>query len=195
MADLSKALGDLQATEKYAADGLWFPTIIPHEPGAKLGEAYNRAMKTVADWVLFIDHDLYIVNPNWYRIMLCAIREIGHRAGWITCYTNRVSSAMKGWMWRPDAPKGDDIEEHRKFGRKLWDDNGLHSTDITQAPPLSGFWILTHKKAWEKVGGFKPGQISVDNDYHIKLVQAGYEVHRMDGMYVYHHYGRDWLWK
>lgn len=166
---------------------------IPYEPGKQLGSAYNRAMETVEDWVLFLDHDVLLLNPNWYNACLAAIETVGHDAGWITCVTNRI-----GCRRQKSVPPGDhdDIVKHLAYAKQLWNVHGNKlEQEIGTQSPFSGFFILTHKKAWQDVGGFKDGFTTVDNDYHKRLHQAGYALYVMPGIYVYHVYTRKGLWK
>jgi len=174
-------------------DGLFIDTNIPYEPGGEVGQAYNRYMENADDWVLFLDQDVFLCNPNWYEICLDAIRFHGNEAGWITCWTNRIGRTEQK---HPDAPESNDIEEHRQFAKKLWDENGVQVTDITDMGKDlgSGFFMLTNKMVWRKVGGFKDGFLGVDNDYHVRIRNHGFKMLRLDGLYVYHHYSREWFW-
>lgn len=160
---------------------------IPYEPGPHLGKAYNRAMKTVKDWVLFIDHDVFVhLNPQWYEICQQAIKQVGHEAGFITCMTNRIGTPMQ----RKSPPyETDDIREHMGIAKDLWGEFGTTLQEIPSSdPPFSGFFILTHRKAWDAVGGVVDGFYGVDNDLSWKMDKAGYKRYIMKGLYVYHVY-------
>lgn len=167
---------------------------IPYEPGKYLGSAYNRAMETVKDWALFIDHDVLVrCNPKWYEICQDAIRETGHSAGFITCVTNRISPLTTN-QFHPIHPDTDDIITHLKTAKELWDKVGLGLREIPPTTkPFSGFFLLTHKKAWEDVGGFIEGFLGVDNDYSVKIESAGYKRYVIGGLYVYHTYRKKLL--
>lgn len=158
---------------------------IPFEPGKKLGFAYNRAMETVKDWVLFLDHDILLCNPNWYAICQKMIKRIGYNAGFITCMTNRIScSCQQNTDYR-----GHDIRQHLFIAKILHKShcNELQETSITDTP-FSGFFILTHKKAWKDAGGFTDGFLGVDNAYYRAVSKAGYKTYIMRELYVYHIY-------
>ena len=162
---------------------------IPYEPGSHLGAAYNRAMETVKDWALFLDHDVLVrCNPQWYEICQQAIREVGHTAGFITCVTNRISPLSTN-QFMPASPDTDDIKTHLGIAKKLWDRAGLNLREIPlTTKPFSGFFLLTHKKAWLDVGGFIDGFLGVDSDYSLKIERAGYKRYVIGGLYVYHTY-------
>lgn len=166
--------------------------IVPYRTGGNLGACYNDYMSRADDWVLFLDHDILILRPEWHAMCLNAIKEKGHRAGWISGVTNRI--------YCPDQrrrPPGDidDIRALIQFS------NGLYSmaNDKLFTPesgvPFSGFFILTHKKAWEAVGGFSNGFLGIDNDYYNRLMAAGYESWVMPGLFCYHIYDRKQLFK
>lgn len=156
----------------------------------KLGSAYNRAMETVKDWALLLDHDIFLVNHTWHATCLDAIKSLGHRAGWISCRTNAVAcphQVIKGHL------KNHDLNYHTEIAKKREIDYPGVYTDVTDAiVPLSGFFILTHRKAWEDAGGFPEGFLGVDNQYHRRLAKAGYRVFVMEELYCYHRYKRLW---
>jgi len=168
----------------------------------QLGKAYNIAMQSVDDWILFMDHDILHLNPHYHEVCLGVIKKIGHKAGWITCMTNRIACEVQ---WAREAPKNDDIMAHMKYSKKLWKEHGpklllignKKSDMIYQGKKFagfSGFFMLTHKQAWEDVEGFKDGFLGVDNDYYEKITKAGYETYVMPGIYVYHMYRQKAQW-
>lgn len=165
----------------------WIDTKIVYEPGKKLALAYNRAMaSTAAEWVLFLDQDLFICNPHWYAMCLSAIDQVGHEAGWITCVCNRIGAPQQ--RCRPD-PDTDDVMDHIAFARRLYEQFG-HTTKPCPGS-LSGFFILTSKTAWRAAGGFnerRPGMLGVDNDYSRSVRRAGFGLFLMPGLYFYHLY-------
>ena len=168
--------------------------IIPWGSNGNLGAAYNRLMKGVKNWVCFLDHDILQLNPSWYHMCLEAIDKVGDRAGWITGVTNAIACPAQLY---PDAPKNNDIVEHMKTAKKLYDKHGTnlrlidhHKTNIV----FSGFMILTHKQAWIDSGGFTNGFLGVDNEYFKAITQKGYNTYVMPGLYMYHTYHTKILW-
>ena len=162
-----------------------------------LGRAYNEAMRKVDDWACLVDHDVFLkLHPKYMEVMLNAMGEIGYKAGWITCYTNRIGC----WWQRLERTKSSDIEEHKRIAEDVYQKNGntvermypieWQADNKTSLP--SGFMILTHKKAWEQAGGFKDGFQGVDNQYALDLHRVGYEFWMMKGLYLYHDYDRRW---
>jgi len=175
---------------------------IPYMPDMKLGRAYNLAMRTVNDWVLFMDHDILQLNPHYYEVCLGVTKKIGHKAGWITGVTNRIACEPQ---WCRTAPQNDDVMAHMRFAKQQWvkygptlllignKKSGMNYNGKKFAG-FSGFFMLTHKKAWEDVKGFKDGFLGVDNDYYEKLIKLGYETYLMPGIYVYHIYRQKTKW-
>ena len=175
---------------------LSIPVYIPWCDYGQIGKAYNMFMeKYVEDWVIFIDHDVMLVNPLWHDICINAVNTIGHKAGWITCFTNRIGCKFQ------KAPgvdtKNDDMKYHRAYAKDLYRMNKGKIKDLTIAKGgrYSGMFILTHKQAWLDSGGFNEniGFFNVDCRYFTALKNSGYRVYRMDDLYVYHGYFREVL--
>jgi len=172
---------------------LFIETVIPYEPCKKVGFAYNRAMEHAHDWVLIMDHDLFLCNPNWYEAFLAAATKLGHQAGWITAVTNRCAS---GSQKSPGCPAGsDDLVDHIRWAEKVWKEHGTATVEGGGCD--NGHMILTHKKAWEDVGGFNQAKgMHCDGDYYKRIMNAGYKAYYMPGNYVYHLQDRKYqVWK
>jgi len=159
-----------------------FDIHVPYGSDGNLGAEYNRIMEGISDWVLFLDHDVLILNKHWYKSCSDAIDNKGHSAGWISCVTNRIYCPDQRRLVEPS----DDLNYHIEIANRCWE----HYSDETYSPitntPFSGFFILTHKKAWEDVGGFSDGFLGVDQDYYEKLIDKGYKSYIMPGIYAYH---------
>ncbi len=160
----------------------YIEVVIPYEPCNQLGMAYNRAMEHAHDWVLLLDHDLFICNPNWNEACLSAIEKVGHEAGMITAVTNRIAT---GIQQSHGCPEHDDIIEHCKWAKTLWDQHGPSVIEIPD--DLAGFFMLTHKAAWKSVGGFvEDAGFHVDGGYCAKIRDKGFKQYKMPGLYFYH---------
>jgi GT2 family glycosyltransferase len=169
--------------------------IIPWGQTNNLGSHYNRLMNGVKDWVCFLDHDVLHLHPNWYHLIVDAIKRVGYKAGWISGVTNAIACTAQ---LRQDAPKNDKIMSHMEFAKKLSTKYGdqLNLMDPEKMPiPFSGFMILTHRKAWEDAGGFVDGFLGVDNEYFKAIVKHGYHAYIMPGLYMYHIYHKKSAWK
>jgi len=159
------------------------PVLIPWSNDNNIGKAYNESMKSITDWALLLDHDIFMLNPDWYHI-LCAVAErLGHQAGWIC---GRTNNTFCGTQLDRTAPKNHDLMAHLKHAKKCHLLHGTHPVQWTSGTPLSGYMILTHRKAWEDVGGFKDGLLGVDNTYHMDLRKKGYKAYVLPGLYLYH---------
>jgi GT2 family glycosyltransferase len=167
--------------------GMWIDVVTPYEPGAKLGFAYNRVMEnTAAEWVLFMDHDLFCCNPHWYEMALEGVRRAkGKPVGAITCVTNGIGNpAQKAG----DAPKSLELQHHITYAQYRYEK--YQNTLSRFRGPLCGFWFLTSKKVWEDAGGFveKEGLNGVDNYYSLAFGKKGYRLYGLPGLYYYHLY-------
>lgn len=159
---------------------------IPFIPGAKLGMAYNQIMsETKCEWVLFLDHDVFLCNPHWYHLCERAIEQFPE-TGLFTCWTNHIG---KTGQKNTDAPKSDSIGEHRAFARQIFE---KYNEAVTEIDKASGMFLLINRSAWSKVGGF-PGVEIFKEDWIFsrRLIKAGLKIRRIDGLYVYHLRDRD----
>lgn len=161
--------------------------MIPFDTECLLATAYNRAMtRATSEWVLFIDHDLFLCNKHWYQMCCDAIDQVGEKTGWISAVTNRIGNPAQKAQ---GAPISHDIVEHIAFARQLYLEHGSRVERCRGA--MSGFWLLTNKTAWRKCGGFNEKRkrlLGVDNKYSQALSRAGYPHYRIPGLYVYHIY-------
>lgn len=168
--------------------------IIPWGQDGNLGAAYNRSMQLVDDWVIFQDHDVLQLNPSWYRMVLETIAVLGHDAGLITGVTNLIACPLQFCL---DAPQNLDLIEHMKFSKKRFQKFGLQADIVIPEKmplPFSGFFMVTHKEAWAKSGGFKDGFLGVDNWYHEAIIKAGYKTYVLPGLYMFHLYYHKTRW-
>jgi len=170
----------------------YIEVFIPYEPCKHLGYAYNRAVDFAEDWVLLLDHDTFLCNPNWYEMCLHAIVSVGHKAGWISAVTNRSAN---GSQRAQNAPTSDNLVEHIQFAEQLF---MKHGTELIEPPnPIfTGFFILTHRQAWYDVGGFDL-MFHCDGNYAKNLIKLNYKMYVMPGLYVYHlqdEKNKHWLW-
>ena len=187
---IQELAGSLKAEklETIFMDNLWIDVKIPYEPGNKLAYAYNRAMEnTQAEWVLFLDHDLFICNPHWYKMCLNAIRQLENKKiGWITAKCNRISGIPQKVAINND---NNDVINHINIAKELY---RLYGNKITETNhDLSGFFILTNKTAWQAVGGFKHMDktiFGIDNEYRRCLAEKEFGLYVMEGLYLYHLY-------
>lgn len=167
---------------------------IPYIPGRKLAYAYNQAMEQAkTDWVLLLDWDLFACNPFWYDMCVHAVEQVGEDAGWITCFTNRIGNPGQK---APDPPQSHNTMEHVAYAKVMYNTFGGSVVRIKGA--LSGFFMLTNKRVWRRVGGFdtkRNGLNGVDNSYSRDIQRAGFKLYAMPGLYYYHIYKQKTLIK
>ena len=182
---------------------------IPWEPGKKLGYAINRAMETVEDWVLILDHDVFLsLNPYWYDICINAIEKVGDSAGWITCSTNAIGCPLQranfsnAQMECLFSEKFDpaNMLHHFNMAEAIYREHKGTIIDITEQSirwKLSGLFILTRRSVYDHIKDTYglPGDkfLGWDNYYSDRLHEAGYKIYLLKDLYVYHGYKR--LWK
>lgn len=162
--------------------------VIPYEPDANLGGEYNRIMEeSCHDWVLFLDHDVLILNPHWYHLCQEAIRKYPE-AGLFTAFGSAGGGGFQRIKGSPE--RGQSILVHRQFAKNLWKrfkySLTLNDPNVPKQWTM-GFFMLTSKTAWKKAGGFSGnGLFAQDTRYYKRIIAAGLKCYRIDGIYCYH---------
>ena len=157
--------------------------VSPYDNEKNLGRAYNEAMKyyNADDWVCLKDHDTLFLLPDTIR-HISHYTELFPNAGILTCYTNRLANGEQLLGLR--VSENDSIRSHIEIARLR--ERSLYDTTLL-LKPISGFLMVIRKSTWDRVK-FDDGCLGVDNKYHLKIVAAGLDVLRMNGIYVWHTY-------
>jgi GT2 family glycosyltransferase len=163
---------------------MWIEAKIPYEPGKKLAYAYNRAMDTSsADWVLLLDQDVSLVNPLWYDICLSAVTKLNKTdAGLIVC---RTSGKARG-VQQISLENSSDLEHQIFLAHELYKKEGNSLEQISIEP--TGYFMLVRKSVWAKVkfNDMGHGCDKVDLDFASRLMDNGFTIWLLKGLYVYH---------
>ena len=134
---------------------------------------------------------------------LNAIKQVGSEAGWITARCNRIGNKFQHY---PPPEDNDNILYHIEIAKQLYKERGNEIVEVKKGN-FSGFFILTSKSIWSRVGGFKDqgsGLGGIDLDYCKRIKTIGCKLYVMPGLYFYHLYktkrcaGKAWdpaLWK
>jgi GT2 family glycosyltransferase len=163
-------------------------TAIAYDEGMNLGAAYNRFMERIPEdaWGCFLDHDAMFTTIDWYPQLVDVIAH-NPKAGLITALTNRIGNPHQ-----VSQCDGHDVRAHRQHGKKLKARYHSSVLDLSALrPPISGVLICISRKAWLQAGKFREGFFGVDNQIHLDIVRAGYQVLLAKGLYVYHWYRAD----
>ena len=174
------------------------PVLIPFMPGKRVGAAYNREIQRLdrGQWFILIDYDVMIMNPYWHEICEDAIMRFGHVCGLFSCYTNRIGCKLQV---APGVDKSNidchDMLFHRKRALELYKTREGKVRDVTESTQeFSGFFMLSNKTVWEKVGGFDTSSFfHIDRYYCRGVRKAGYRTMIIESLYCYHAYLREVL--
>jgi len=166
------------------------PYSIPaSDGGVYLGAVYNQLMQVVSsEWIGFMDHDIQLVSPHWYELFKNAIEEVGDKAGYIGCVTNRVGCPLQRVC---NIKNTNDIAYHKTVAEEIYEEYGNELQDVTDSRwKPSALVFITSKKAWKDIGGFKVQKsvIGIDTNYVGRLKEKGYRIYLLKGLYVYHWY-------
>jgi GT2 family glycosyltransferase len=166
---------------------MWIDVKIPYEPEKRLANAYNRAMEnTTAEWVLLLDHDVSLVNPLWYDMCLKGIQNVeGKNAGLITCVTSGKTRSPQ----QIEKENSSNIEDHIEIALKQY--QSYRTIVKENNMTITGFFMLIRKSAWEQIKfrHSKNGIDKIDIDFSKRLLEAGFTIWVMPGLYVYHRRG------
>ena len=161
---------------------------IPYDPCGNIGREYNKIMKACSeDWIGFMDYDIFIAQPQWYKMFVDAISVIGENAGYVGCMTNNIGCPLQR---DKESIKSHDVSYHIKRAQQLYTEHNNNVQDVSNSQfSPSALMFVTSKKAWYDVGGFKEdGLRGVDTDYVRKLKEKQYKIYLLKGLYVYHWY-------
>ena len=190
-----------EAAGKPGIEGVWvqaggseIEVKIPYGLHGDLVGAYNKAMESAStDWVLLLDQDVFLCNPYWYEMCLDAINEVSSQVGLITCVCNpyygpNFRNCTSEEVQRATIQiKSSNIEEHIQAGKKVYEKYGTKLEKITSYK-VAGFFMLVRKSIWEDLQ-FKTidtGVQGIDWNYCKRLLDKGYMIYRMSGLYVFH---------
>lgn len=175
---------------------MWIDVRIPYELSNQLAKAYNRALKeSSAEWILFLDHDVFLCNPKWYEMCLLAIGQLKRdaRAACITCVCG--GERHKRTMAAKGTPS-DNIEHHIRESIIHYQHYKVKLEQIQEY--AAGFFMLVNRKHAQDIGGFVQQDHSINNidiDFGNRLLAAGYHIYLMRGLYIYHRRGMKHLKK
>ena len=157
--------------------------IEPYREDKNLGLAYNEAMSRFDedDWICLKDYDTLFLLPSTIK-HIHEYTNHNPNAGILTCYTNRIANSEQ--LLKEKCDSNDSIRYHINIAQKR--ERLLYSTTKLKNP-ISGFLMVIKKSTWDRIK-FDDGCLGVDNKYHLKIVAAGMDVLRMNGIYVWHTY-------
>ena len=168
---------------------MWIEVVIPFDENNRLAGAYNRALRQgKSGWVLFLDHDVFLCNPNWYTICLRAIENLKNdpKAALITCV---AGGQRHHQIVRTGAVINDSIGDHILIAKDLYSKwgNTLKRTD----DQLAGFFFLLNRHIAKNIGFRQINSTinGIDADFCSRLYGAGYHAYELPGLYVYHRRG------
>jgi len=175
---------------------MWVDVHIPFDENNRLALAYNRALaNSKADWVLFLDHDVFLCNPLWYEMCLHAIKTlevVDPKTACVTCVCG--GERHKRTMKEHGSPETD-IEKHIMYSKNLYKKFGTSLIQLQEH--AAGFFLLLNRKIALKIGfrQVKNSINNIDQDFGQQVLKAGFHIYQMSGLYVYHRRGMKHLKK
>ncbi len=140
------------------------------------------------DWGCLMDLDTFL-----------PVSDVGHQleeiikkypdVGLFTAITNRVG--LKEQCYGGNIDNDPNILNWKRVAVQLQQTKRLELRDINH--PISGYFMLVKKSVWKKVGMFpEVGKIlAIDNSFSKRILDAGYEIKLMEGVFIFHFYRMD----
>ena len=169
---------------------MWVDVRIPYNENGNLAGAYNRILlDSSASWILFLDHDVFLVNPLWYEICLQVI-EILANDPLTACIGCIAGGERTKRILKENGTPNADIEYHIREAKKRYNQFGIYPERIYKH--VTGYFLLVNREIACKVGKFEKVNGTINNiDKHFgeKILEAGYHNYKIPGLYVYHRRG------
>jgi len=116
---------------------------------------------------------------------------VGPKVGLITCVTNFVETYKH--PPNEESQKADivvtttNIEDHIRVAKKLYNKYHADLRRVTSYK-VAGFFMLVNKEIWQSLQfqDIGTGLRGIDWNYCKRLLDNGYEIYEMPGLYVYH---------
>ncbi len=162
---------------------------IPYSEIGQLADAYNEALfEGTSEWVLFLDHDVFLCNPHWYGMCVQAIESLksDSKAFCIGCVAGGEIKTRKRRRGLQSLPI-DSIAAHIEVAKQAYGMYG--NTLVPRKKYVTGFFLLMNRKIALEIGFVqqKLGYIyNIDVDFGTRGLEAGYNIYTMPGLYVYH---------
>ena len=178
---------------------MYIDVCIPYDEEGRLARAYNRALADgISEWVLFLDHDVFLCNPYWYEMCMEAIEKLRQdpKAACVGCECGGEHLAKEKRQQGRDyiQPNGN-IDHHIQHSKMMYHKHGNMLEQIRVSVP--GYFILLKRELAREIGFVqrKRSINNIDTDFGGRLMKAGYHIYNMPGLYVYHRRGMKHLKK
>jgi GT2 family glycosyltransferase len=160
----------------------------PYSVEGKLGQAYNKYASLVPsddDWICMLDGDTAFITDRWGHLINNIVTKYPS-VGMFTCFTNR--SGNRNLCYQNVLSNDPNMLFHRRTAQMVAQKNKGKISYLNQQ--VSGLFMLFKKSTWKVLGGYSEDMkiLSVDIEFGRRLIQKGYTIARIDGLYLYHYY-------
>lgn len=157
----------------------------PFSKEKNLGKVYNETMAMIPEGhhVCFRDIDTLFLTPNTPNIILDYIDHYPDVV--LTCYTNRISPLSRKQLFQQQVSENSDIIHHIDIAERQEQVVSVSRVHHT----ISGFLMVFSKELWKQFPFKETGQcLGIDTEWSRRLLNAGIQILRMNGIYVFHTY-------
>ncbi|KKN32149.1 hypothetical protein LCGC14_0816710, partial [marine sediment metagenome] len=111
----------------------------------QLADAYNEALSEgTSEWVLFLDHDVFLCNPYWYDMCVQAIKTLKSdpKAFCVGCVAGGEIKIKRKLMKTQPLPM-DSIGVHIELAKQAYGTYG--NTLVPREKYVTGFFLLMNR--------------------------------------------------
>jgi len=152
--------------------------------------AHDKAVEdSVADWVLILDHDVYLAcRRKWFQLLGEGIKQVDkNETGIITCVTgDRRRYPQKADI--KNVKYDENIKTQENIAEQLYQKHGSKIVNVTDHH-IASFFMLINRETFKHVK-FNDNEESMEDNFdHLyaqRMLDAGYKIYVMPGLYVYH---------
>jgi len=159
----------------------------PYSIERNLVKAYTESMSLLKseDYGILRDADSVYTTPDYMECIYYNIIS-NPEIKFFTATTNRIGNGVQK---DTNCPKGNDYEEHRKYGIQRQKEYFKKTKDITDEGTISGFWMCIKKELWDRIEQPTTTRIlHVDTHIHRQVKKLGERIYLLRGLYLYHYY-------
>jgi len=157
--------------------------VVPYAFDKNLGAEYNRIFEhSNADYVCIMDGDILFFHNDFGHFISRIISKYPDGAIY-TCLTNRIGNPEQRESKYLNNEKN--ILKHKRIAEHYRKKNEFK---VVRAKKRTSMLVsVISKKVWNEIR-FKEGLLGVDWDFSQKVLDKGYPIYIMQGLYVFHLY-------
>jgi len=153
---------------------------------------HDEAIKnSTVDWVLILNHDVYVAcRRGWFQTLVEGVKQVDKQnTGIITCVSgDRKKHPQAANIKDIKSHYDEDIKTQENIAKQLHKKYGSKVVSVTDYH-IASFFMLVNRDTFEHVRFNENNESEnyvYDHLYAQRMLEAGYKIYVMPGLYVYH---------